>query len=140
MDDNPFASPSDEPERDPRTGLPVDTMLNLVALLMLAPALLSGAFTALTAAMTVLALVVDIPTAPGDPPLYVIAPIESCMCMVPTMLYGAAGVGVVRRKVWGWYLALLGLLFWMGGCLAPVALFGFYALLNEGGRRAFGMK
>jgi hypothetical protein len=96
-------------------------------------------FTLLTAVVTVVALFVDIPTSPGDPPMYVIAPIESCMCMVPTVLYGMAGVGVFRRQKYGWYLAMLGLLLWMGGCLAPVALFGFYALLSEGGRKAFGM-
>lgn len=121
------------------TGLPVQTMLTVVGLMMLAPALLCLMFTAATAMMTVVALVVDIPTSPGDPPLYVIAPVEGCMCMMPTVLYGMASVGVFRRKTYGWYLAMLGLLFWMGGCLAPVALFGFYALLSEGGRKAFDM-
>ncbi len=90
----------------------------------LTPALLTGAFTALTAAMTVVALFVDIPTSPGDPPMYVTAPIESCMCMVPTVLYGVAAIGVFRRKICGWYMGLIGLLMCMRGCLAPLALFG----------------
>jgi len=139
MTDNPFETPDADPARDPVLGIPIDTLLTVVGLMMLAPALLTGLFTVLTAVMTVVALFVDIPTSPGDPPMVVIASIESCMCMVPTVLYGMAGIGVFRRKTYGWYLAMLGLLFWMGGCLAPVALFGFYALLCEGGRKAFGM-
>ena len=61
------------------------------------------------------------------------------MCMVPTVLYGMAAIGVFRRKTYGWYLGLAGLMLGMGGCLMPLCLFGMYALLCRPGRRAFGM-
>lgn len=140
MDDSPFFASDDEPEVDAYLGMPASTLLAVVFVMLLTPALLTGAFTALTAVMTVVALFVDIPTNPGEPPMYVIAPIESCMCMVPTVLYGMAAIGVFRRKTYGWYMGLIGLLMCMGGCLAPLALFGMYALLCKPGRRAFGMK
>lgn len=134
-----YQAPEAGPARDPYLGMTTDGMLVVAMAELLVAAGISGCFMALTALMTVVSLVVDIPTEPGDPPMWVIAPIETAFCALPTALYGLGAVGVYRRAKWGWGLALIGFGLWMGGCAMPLGLFGFYALLREDGRRAFGM-
>lgn len=136
---NVFDPPGADAPRDATLGMTTDGMLLVVAALQGVAAALSGFFVVITALATVLALVVDIPTEPGEPPLAVIAPIETAFCAVPTALYGAGAIGVLRRAKWGWFVALVGFALWMGGCGMPFALFGIYALVREEGRKAFGL-
>ena len=126
------------PESSSSAGPSSDGLITLAMAELIVAAGVSGMFMAVTALATVMSLFVDVPTSPGDPPLSVIAPIETAFCAIPTALYGAAAVGVGLRRKWGWVLALIGFGLWMGGCGMPFALFGFYALLREDGRRAFG--
>ena len=124
---------------DPYTSLPNDVQLTVAGILLLVPAVFTGGFTLILVVMTFVSLFVDIPTEPGTPPMYVIAPIEGLFCLMPTMLYGVAAIGVFRRHKVGWFLGMLGFALWMGGCLMPLGLFGVYALLCAGGRKAFGI-
>jgi hypothetical protein len=133
--DDPFAAPSG---RDPYAGISTDGWLAIAFALLVVPAGMCGMLAIITGLVGVMGLVVDIPTNPGDPPIAVIGFIECAFMLVPTVLYSAAALGVFTRQKWGWVMALIGFGLWMGGCCAPLALAGFYALLREDGRKAFG--
>jgi hypothetical protein len=124
--------------RDPVLGMSTDGLLTIAMAELIVVGGLCGVLMALTGVMTVASLVVDIPTSPGDPPMYVIAPIEFVVMTIPTVLYLGGAVGLHLRAKWGWVLALIGFGLWMGGCCMPFGAIGFYALLREDGRKAFG--
>jgi hypothetical protein len=124
------------PEKDPYLGMSTDGLLVVAMGLLIAAAGFCGMFLVITGVGTVMSPF--LPQEPGEPPMWVIAPLEFLFFLVPTALYGLAAVGVWRRAKWGWVLALLGFGVWMGGCCLPFALVGFYALLREDGRKAFG--
>lgn len=53
-------------------------------------------------------------------------------------VYLAGGAGLLMRKKWGWVLALVAFGMWMGGCCMPFGIYGFWALLREPVRKAYG--
>lgn len=84
----------------------------------------------------------ELPYEPGDPPpamMPFLALGESLFCFVPGAAYLAAAYGLFTRKTWGWVLAMLGCSLTMTGCCAPIGIYGFYALLREAPRRAYGL-
>jgi hypothetical protein len=136
---NPFEGTA-TPPRDPLLGLTNDGWLTIAVAMLVVPGGIAGVLALLTGGVGVVGLFVDVPTAEGEPPLWVIGIAECLFMMVPTVLYGAAATGVYLRTKWGWVLALIGFGLWMGGCCMPLGLAGFYALLREEGRRAFGFE
>lgn len=140
MNSDPFAPAAAEtPGRDPYLGMTTDGWLAIAFAMLLVPAALSGMLALLTGMVGITALFVPIPTEPGDPPMSVIGLMECAILLVPTALYGGAAMGIFTRQKWGWVLGLIGFGLWLSGCCAPLALAGFYALLREDGRKAFGM-
>ena len=135
------ADPFDAPTRDPYVGITNDGWLTITLALLIMSAGVSALFMLVTTGVGVAALVVDIPVDdPDAPPLWVIGLCEGAFCLIPTALYTGAAVGVFQRAKWGWVLAVIGFTLWMSGCCAPLGLVGFYALLREEGRRAFGFE
>lgn len=135
--DDPFAPPE---EIDVGLlGWSTDTWLTVAFALLLLPFAGCGALTALCGFAGVMGLFVDVPTEPGQPPLWIMGTLEACFFAVPTAGYGVAAFGVYTRAKFGWILGLLGFALWMGGCCMPFGLAGMYALLRPGGRKAFGM-
>jgi hypothetical protein len=54
-------------------------------------------------------------------------------------LWIAGGVGLLLRRKWGWIASLVGLALLTSGCCAPIAIYGFWALLREPVRKAYGL-
>lgn len=137
---NPFEASEAGPARDPMFGITNDGWITIALALLIVPAGLCGMLALVTGAVGVMGLFVDIPTEPGEPPIWVIGLIECAVMLIPTALYSGAAAGVFLRAKWGWVLALIGFALWMSGCCMPLGLAGFYALLREDGRRAFGFE
>lgn len=126
-----FAPPSDIPEQDPH--------VMVAAVAQMAMAALSGLVIAFAILMAFLSLF--IPTNPGDPPAAFSAGImccESSFAILPLVLYGLGGMGLMRGSKWGWAVALAGFGILLGGCTLPLGLYGMWALLRESQRRRFG--
>jgi hypothetical protein len=136
---NPFQG-TDAPTRDPVLGITNDGWLTIALAMLVVPAGICALLAVVTGGVGVVGLFVDVPMEPGDPPLAVIGLLECAFMLIPTALYGSAAAGVYLRTKWGWMLALIGFGLWMGGCCMPLGLAGFYALLREEGRRAFGFE
>ncbi|MEQ1569615.1 MAG: hypothetical protein ABMA64_28530 [Myxococcota bacterium] len=134
-----FSPPDADPRRDPYTGMSSDGLLSVVGAMLLLAGGGSGAFVLMTAFVAVVALAGGVPQEPGEPPMWVIAPIEGAFFLIPTVWYLASAYGVFARKKWAFFTSLISFGPLMGGCCMPFGLFALYALLREDGRRAFGI-
>lgn len=142
---NPFEAPDavvTERERPP-----VDVHVTVVTLGLLAVgSVITGLALFLAAGGVLLGAIFlfgpELPHDPGDPPPVVMPFLafgESLFFFIPGAAYLAAAYGLFARKTWGWVLAMLGCSMTMAGCCAPLGIYGFYALLREEPRRAFGL-
>jgi hypothetical protein len=145
MPENPFEAPDAEQTSAERPA--VDVHVTIVSAFLLAVgAVLSGLGVFLAGGGVLLGaiylLVPDLPHDPGEPPPWAMPFIafgESLFFFIPGAAYLTAAYGMFARKTWGWVLAMLGFSLTLTGCCAPFGLYGFYALLREEPRRAFGL-
>ncbi len=142
---NPFEAPDTATTEPTRPG--VDVHVTVVSGGLLAVGVvLAGLGLLLAGGGVLLGAVVlfgpGLPQNPDDPP-QIVMPIvafgESLFFFIPAAAYLAAAYGLFARKTWGWVLAMLGFSLTFAGCCAPFGIYGFYALLREEPRRAFGL-
>ncbi len=133
-----FAPPEQTPSPAPG-GLDVHMMV-LSALLGLW-ALGFGALTVLTGGGGLMIGILQPASPPGEPSPTAIA----AMGLAESVLFGAfavpallAVVGLLTRHRWGFWLALVHMALWTGGCCVPLAFYGCWVLLRPAGRARFG--
>lgn len=61
-----------------------------------------------------------------------------CFGSVSGLAIGGA-VGLHKEKPWGWWCAAIALALWMGGCGAPIGIYGLWAITREPVRSRFGV-
>ncbi len=133
---SPPSGPTTSP--DPPAGPDVHTRLALVMLM--AGVLLLGSMVVITGLGGVMLSVLPVPRAPGEPEGWQIGLIgiaEALMFFMLLLPYGAAVVGVLRRRPWGQYLGAACFGLWSVTCLAPFGVYGVWALMRSDSQRYF---
>ena len=142
MSDDAWREPSrDGASVDPTAGGPTDLHIRLSIVLLLAGVVGLGSMAAITGFGGVMLSVLPVPRSPGDPEPWQMGLVgigESLMFMALLLPYGAAAVGVYRRRRWAQYLAAGCFALWSLGCCAPFGIYGVWALMRADGQRYFG--